>query len=103
MPASAWSGSRHEPLRGWCRKLLSMPSNDGFRLMEIADVLMAAPSNIVNAARTAAEWDDRRDGPPLLVLDPRVPGQRPDSALGSVLGRPSAETPLAQHFAGLMS
>jgi hypothetical protein len=82
--------------------LLAKPSDDGFRLMEIADVLMAAPSNIVNSARTAAQWGDRRDGPPLLVLDPRVPGQRPDSALGSVLGRPSAETPLAQHFAGLM-
>jgi hypothetical protein len=82
--------------------LLAMPTDDGFRLMELADVLMAAPSNIVNSARTAADWDDRRDGPPLLILDPRVPGQRPDSALGSVLGRPSAETPLAQHFAELM-
>ena len=28
--------------------------------------------------------------PPLLVLDPRVPGQRPDSPLGSVLGTPVA-------------
>jgi hypothetical protein len=78
--------------------LVAMPDEDGYRLMELADVLMAAPSNIVNATRTAAEWDDRRDGPPLLILDPRVPGQRPDSDLGSVLGRPSAETPLAQHF-----
>jgi len=82
--------------------LLSMPNDDGYRLMEMADVLMAAPSNIVNSTRTAADWHDRGDGPPLLVLDPRVPGQRPDSALGSVLGRPSTETPLAQHFAGLM-
>jgi hypothetical protein len=38
----------------------------------------------------------------LLVLDPRVPGQRPDSALGSVLGRPSPDTPLARHFGDLM-
>jgi hypothetical protein len=82
--------------------LLAMPGDDGHRLMELADVLMAAPSNIVNSARTPARWDDRRDAPPLLILDPRVPGQRPDSALGSVLGRPSSETPLAQHFAGLM-
>jgi len=82
--------------------LLAMPGDDGFRLMELADVLMAAPSNIVNSGRTAAYWDDRRDGPPLLILDPRVPGQRPDSALGSVLGRPSAETALAQHFTELM-
>jgi hypothetical protein len=82
--------------------LLAMPNDDGYRLMELADVLMAAPSNIVQSARTPACWDDRRDGPPLLILDPRVPGQRPDSALGSVLGRPSAETSLAQHFTELM-
>ena len=28
--------------------LLAMPGDDGYRLMELADVLMAAPSNIVN-------------------------------------------------------
>jgi hypothetical protein len=72
---------------------------DGHRLIELVDVLMAVPPNIVHAPRTPAGWDSRRDGPALLVLDPRVPGQRPDSALGSVLGRPSAQTPLAQHFA----
>jgi hypothetical protein len=82
--------------------LLAMPNDDGYRLMELADVLMAAPSNIVHAERTPADWDDRRDGPALLILDPRVPGQRPDSALGSVLGRPAPETPLAQHFTELM-
>lgn len=82
--------------------LLAMPNDDGYRLMELADVLMAAPSNIVNSARTLQSWDERRGEPPLLIIDPRVPGQRPDSALGSVLGRPSAETPLAQHFTALM-
>jgi hypothetical protein len=82
--------------------LLAMPDDDGYRLMELADVLMAAPSNIVHAERTPADWDDRRDGPALLILDPRVPGQRPDSDLGSVLGRPAPETPLAQHFTELM-
>ena len=75
---------------------------DGYRLMELVDVLMAVPPNIVHSPRTPAGWDARQDGPPLLVLDPRVPGQRPDSALGSVLGRPSAQTQLAQHFAELM-
>ena len=82
--------------------LLAMPNDDGYRLMELADVLMAAPSNIVHAERTPADWDDRRDGPALLILDPRVPGQRPDSDLGSVLGRPAPETLLAQHFTELM-
>jgi hypothetical protein len=75
---------------------------DGYRLMELVDVLMAVPPNIVHSPRAPAGWDSRRDGPPVLVLDPRVPGQLPDSALGSVLGRPSAQTPLARHFTGLM-
>lgn len=79
--------------------LLAIPSDDGFRLMEILDVLMAAPPNIVNAPRKPT---GRRDGPALLVLDPRVPGQRPDSPLGSVLGRPSEATRLARHFGELM-
>lgn len=81
---------------------LATPGDDGFRLIELVDVLMAAPPNIVNAPRTAVEWPSRKDGPPLLVLDPRVPGQRPDSALGSVLGRPSSDTQVARHFAHLM-
>ena len=76
---------------------------DGHRLMELVDVLMAVPPNIVHSPRTSTGWDTRRDGPPLLILDPRVPGQRPDSALGSVLGRPSPHTPVARHFAELMT
>ena len=83
--------------------LLAMPNDEGYRLMELVDVLMATPPNIVHSSRTPARWRDRRDGPPLLVLDPRVPGQRPDSPLGSVLGRPSEETALARHFADLMT
>ncbi len=75
---------------------------DGYRLIELVDVLMAVPPNIVHSPRVSAEWATRRDGPPLLVLDPRVPGQRPDSALGSVLGRPSPDTPVARHYAELI-
>ena len=72
---------------------------EGFRLLEFVDVLMAVPANIahsrrVNTPRPAAD--------PLLILDPRVPGQRPDSALGSVLGRPAPDTVLARHYADLM-
>ncbi|MEX3766727.1 CHAT domain-containing protein, partial [Mycolicibacterium fortuitum] len=77
---------------------LAMPGPHGFRLMEMVDVLMAVPPNIVHASRTPARWQDRSDRPPVLVLDPRIPGQRPDSALGSVLGRPSPQTPLSGHF-----
>jgi hypothetical protein len=81
---------------------LAMPGDDGFRLMELVDVLMAAPPNIVNAPRASVGWDGRREKPALLVVDPRVPGQRPDSPLGSVLGRPSPDTQLARHFTELM-
>lgn len=80
-----------------------MPGPHGFRLMELVDVLMAVPPNIVHAPRSPARWAERRDRPPVLVLDPRIPGQRPDSALGSVLGRPSPQTPLSQHFDELVS
>jgi hypothetical protein len=75
---------------------------EGYRLMEMVDVLMAVPTNIVHSPRPPAHPEQRRDGAPVLVLDPRVPGQRPDSALGSVLGRPSAQTRLARHFAQLI-
>ncbi len=84
----------------WCA--VAMPGDGGFRLVELVDVLMAAPPNIANAPRKAVEWRARKHGPPLLVLDPRVPGQRPDSPLGSVLGRPSPETQLTRHFGELM-
>ncbi|WP_273735542.1 CHAT domain-containing protein [Mycolicibacterium septicum] len=82
---------------------LAMPGPDGFRLMELLDVLMAVPPNIVHAPRTPARWQDRLGHPPVLVLDPRIPGQRPDSALGSVLGRPSPQTPLSEHFGDLVA
>lgn len=82
---------------------VAMPGADGFRLMELAEVLMSAPPNIVHAPRSPARWQDRADRPPVLVLDPRIPGQRPDSALGSVLGRPSPQTPLSEHFGDLVT
>ncbi|RZT14440.1 CHAT domain-containing protein [Mycobacterium sp. BK558] len=80
--------------------VLAMPA-DGRRLIDVIDILFAAPPNIANAPRRPAPW--RPDGAALLVLDPRVPGQRPDSALGSVLGRPDPATPVARHFADVLS
>ena len=70
--------------------------------MELVDVLMAVP-----AEHRALTADARRMGrqarrSAAAGPRPRVPGQRPDSALGSVLGRPSSQTQLAQHFAELM-
>jgi len=78
---------------------LAVPVDEGRRLVELVDLLMAIPPNIVNAPRPRTTWVDRRDRRPLVILDPRVPGQRPDSALGSVLGRPAPDTLLARHFA----
>ena len=82
----------------WPDEALSALSS-GVRLMELADVLMAIPANIARIRRVN---QPRPQGDPLLLLDPRVPGQRADSVLGSVLGRPSADTVLSRHYAELM-
>jgi hypothetical protein len=82
--------------------LLALPAGraeEGYRLLDLVDVLLAIPPNIANAPRPRHEWAPRRGKPPLVILDPRVPGQRSDSALGSVLGRPTPDTRLATHFA----
>ncbi|MFC6011477.1 CHAT domain-containing protein [Nocardia lasii] len=69
------------------------------RLLDIADVSLLAPVSVVNAPeRIARRWHETRDLPVVAILDPRVPGFRADSELGSVLGRPSPETPVSQHF-----
>ncbi len=73
---------------------------EGFRLLEFVDVLMAVPANIAHSRRANTP---RPEADPLLILDPRVPGQRPDSTLGSVLGRPAPDTVLARHYADLMN
>jgi len=81
--------------------LLAMPGDTARRLIELADILVAAPPNIANSPRKPASWDERGQNAALVILDPRVPGQRPDSALGSVLGRPDPDGPLSRHFAEL--
>ena len=89
--------------------LLAVPAGsavaEGHRLLELIEVLMAVPTNIVVSRRVVSRrpaTTQARDEP-LLILDPRVPGQRPDSALGSVLGRPAPDTVLARHYARLMA
>ena len=120
-PGDCWRcRSRDRPRRNWyaTARMRSPPAagqppipwqladisehTDGYRLMELADILMAVPQNIVHSPRTPPGWEARQDGPPLLILDPRVPGQLPDAALGSVLGRPSAQSQVARHFAELL-
>ncbi|MFG1790542.1 CHAT domain-containing protein [Nocardia sp. NPDC049149] len=70
------------------------------RLIDIADVSLLAPASIAHApGRPARTWADTNDAPIVAVLDPRIPGFRADSFLGSVLGRMTADTPLAQRIA----
>ncbi len=73
---------------------------EGLRMMEFADVLVAAPAAVVHGPRTSAVAHPSAAA--LLVLDPRVPGQLPDSPLGSVLGRPSADNTAVRYFADVL-
>ncbi len=71
----------------------------GLRLLDIADISQLAPAGLIHApGRTARSWAQTRDLPVVAVLDPRIPGFRADSALGSVLGRMSAQAPLAEQI-----
>ncbi len=73
---------------------------NGLRLLEIADISLLAPASVVHAAgRVAQSWSQTRQLPIVGVLDPRVPGFRADSSLGSVLGRMTADAPVAQRVA----
>ncbi|MFC9999110.1 CHAT domain-containing protein [Nocardia sp. NPDC127526] len=72
----------------------------GLRLVDIADVSLLAPTGIVHApARIGRSWERTRESPVVAVLDPRIPGFRADSALGSVLGRMDSAAPLAVRVA----
>ncbi|GAA5103140.1 CHAT domain-containing protein [Nocardia iowensis] len=78
---------------------LIAPSPD-LRLIDIADVSLLAPASLVHApGRTARSWAETHSAPVVAVLDPRIPGFRADSILGSVLGRMRADAPLAQRIA----
>ncbi|MET7771297.1 CHAT domain-containing protein [Nocardia sp. NPDC005366] len=70
------------------------------RLIDLADISLLAPASIVHApGRSARSWEHDRDLPVVAILDPRIPGFRADSALGSVLGRMSEPTPLTARMA----
>ncbi|MGW4089734.1 CHAT domain-containing protein [Nocardia sp. NPDC004750] len=78
---------------------LIAPDRD-VRLIDIADVSLLAPASVVQApGRVARTWTEAAARPVVAVLDPRIPGFRADSTLGSVLGRMTAEAPLAQRMA----
>ncbi|MBU3062707.1 CHAT domain-containing protein [Nocardia sp. NEAU-G5] len=76
----------------------------GLRLLDIADISQLAPAGLINApGRVPRSWVRTRDLPVVAVLDPRVPGFRADSALGSVLGRMSTHATLTERIADYLA
>lgn len=79
-------------------ELLAVDSATDERLIELADVVTTAPVSVRRQADTARPAPDREPaahtGPVVLVLDPRIPGFRADSTLGSVLGPPGSDPEL---------
>ncbi|MBD0739368.1 hypothetical protein BGM09_07870 [Streptomyces sp. CBMA29] len=80
-------------------ELLAVDDTGDVRLIELADVVTTAPASLrrtrVTVAGAATQVSDTRDADAVvLVLDPRVPGFRADSPLGSVLGPPGSDPEL---------
>lgn len=61
-------------------------------LISLVNLEFAPPAALTVSARTT----NHRGKTVVAVIDPRVPGAAPTSALGSVLGRPAENDPLAQ-------
>ena len=61
------------------------------RVLDIADVSLLAPAGIPRRPPSA-------QGPPVYLLDPRIPGQSAFGELGSVLGKQNATSPLIRHL-----
>ncbi|MFF0011714.1 hypothetical protein [Streptomyces sp. NPDC005374] len=69
-------------------------NDDDVRLIELADVVTTTPTSL--RRHPAPERPVRDTDPIVLVLDPRVPGFRADSPLGSVLGPPGSDPELLE-------
>ncbi|MGY6653481.1 hypothetical protein ACXIZN_15040 [Amycolatopsis sp. TRM77291] len=61
------------------------------RVLDVADVSLLAPAAIPRRPLAA-------DGPPIYLLDPRIPGQSAFGELGSVLGKQDETSPLIRHL-----
>ncbi|SER11597.1 CHAT domain-containing protein [Streptomyces sp. yr375] len=87
-------------------ELLAVDDATDVRLIDLADVVTTAPASLRRQQPTTSPTPDtdtgRRKGKGegrgtdavVLVLDPRVPGFRADSPLGSVLGPPGSDPEL---------
>ncbi|WP_216587389.1 tetratricopeptide repeat protein [Streptomyces brasiliscabiei] len=95
-------------------ELLAVDAATDVRLIDLADVVTTAPTSLrrrhPDARRTLdtpptpdTDMDTDADadaGKVVLVLDPRVPGFRADSPLGSVLGPPGSDPELLSFVRG---
>lgn len=68
-------------------------SDGDVRLLDLADVVTAVPVSLRRPRRTDESSIPAGDAV-VIVLDPRVPGFRADSPLGSVLGPPGSDPTL---------
>ncbi|MFF2324825.1 MULTISPECIES: CHAT domain-containing protein [unclassified Streptomyces] len=68
--------------------------DDDVRLIDLADVVTTAPVSLRRQDPAAGPAPDADADTVVLVLDPRVPGFRADSSLGSVLGPPGSDPEL---------
>ncbi|MEU9919559.1 CHAT domain-containing protein [Streptomyces sp. NPDC051001] len=74
-------------------ELLAVDGDDSdvdVRLIDLVDIATTAPASLRRAGTTATDQNPDSDAV-VLVLDPRVPGFRADSPLGSVLGQPGSD------------
>ncbi|MFI6542049.1 hypothetical protein ACIBO9_02270 [Streptomyces prunicolor] len=76
-------------------ELLAVDDGTDVRLIDLADVVTTAPASLRPRKPAPATAQATDTGPVVLVLDPRVPGFRADSPLGSVLGPPGADPELS--------
>ena len=76
-------------------ELLAVDADTDVRLIDLADVVTTAPASLRPRTPAAPRPQGVDAGPVVLVLDPRVPGFRADSALGSVLGPPGSDPELS--------
>lgn len=75
-------------------ELLAVDGDDSdVRLIDLVDIATTAPASLRRAGPTPTDQDPDSDAV-VLVLDPRVPGFRADSPLGSVLGQPGSDPAL---------
>ncbi|WP_019068039.1 tetratricopeptide repeat protein [Streptomyces hokutonensis] len=74
-------------------ELLALDDND-VRLIDLADVVTTAPASLRPRNPPTAATQSADTDTVVLVLDPRVPGFRADSPLGSVLGPPGSDPEL---------